>query len=330
MPLGHENTTFYPVAIEAQSLRPGAVFVDPHSHLMVVTAVGETGYDDEKLLLAVDGQPDGTIAIKRYWRGTFVFGSRKASVGAGFMRYRPIVKSKLGYRLLQNAELEKLSESAFSMQQKHMTAQQFYDATDDLFREGPIDAIAKYKQLHADVLQLLNYRVTSVQRAENFLKKNPKQVIAVPKSGAIFRNMGDWEIYSTPFRDLRLLLSLDMLKGFPKSVMDNPKRYGYSTTPIELHHEMATLHAKWSLEMTFEYTRSNGEPFELSIQDILGRMVRFEAAYDPNMCPEMRWGAEPGTAEAETCKRNAPKAHRAIYKKHRHWFVDRYACGNQK
>ena len=31
-----------------------------------------------------DGQPDGTIAIKRYWRGTFVFGSRKASVGAGF------------------------------------------------------------------------------------------------------------------------------------------------------------------------------------------------------------------------------------------------------
>ena len=79
--------------------------------------------------------------------------------------------------------------------------------------------------------------------------------------------------------------------------------------------------------MTFQYRRSNGEPFELSIQDVLNRIERFEAAYDPNMCPEMRWGAEPGTAEAKTCKRKPPKAHRAIYKKHRHWFVDRYACG---
>jgi hypothetical protein len=45
------------------------------------------------LLFAVDGQPDNTVARKRFWEGTFLFASGIKSSGPGFKAFRPIVRS---------------------------------------------------------------------------------------------------------------------------------------------------------------------------------------------------------------------------------------------
>ena len=64
---------YYPVPLSADTLRPGTVYADPYGHiLMIVRRVAQTG-DAAGIILAVDGQPDGTVARKRFWRGNFLF-----------------------------------------------------------------------------------------------------------------------------------------------------------------------------------------------------------------------------------------------------------------
>ncbi len=53
----------------------------------------------------------------------------------------------------------------------------------------------------------------------------------------------------------------------------------------------------------FTYTRSDGQPQELGLGELLSRAEALEVAYNPNDCPELRWGATPGSSEAATCKR---------------------------
>src|SRR5204863_221526 len=44
------------------------------------------------VLLAVDGQPDGTVARKRFWRGNFLYATQRELGGPGFKRFRPVVR----------------------------------------------------------------------------------------------------------------------------------------------------------------------------------------------------------------------------------------------
>ena len=41
------------------------------------------------VFLAVDGEPDGTVARKRFWRGNFLFAQKPALGSPGFKRFRP-------------------------------------------------------------------------------------------------------------------------------------------------------------------------------------------------------------------------------------------------
>src|SRR5262245_10251072 len=67
--LADNNTDYYPVPLSADTLRPGTVYADPYGHiLMIVRRVAQTE-DAAGIILAVDGQPDGTVARKRFWRG---------------------------------------------------------------------------------------------------------------------------------------------------------------------------------------------------------------------------------------------------------------------
>ena len=57
------------------------------------SASPQTG-DAAGVFLAVDGQPDGTVARKRFWRGNFLFAQDPALGGPGFKRFRPIVAER--------------------------------------------------------------------------------------------------------------------------------------------------------------------------------------------------------------------------------------------
>ena len=108
----------------------------------------------------------------------------------------------------------------------------------------------------------------------------------MPKGPAIF-DLWTWEDYSTPSRDMRLLIAMDTVLKFPKRVVDYPHRFtlksGQSPGPHQA--EMERLIREIGSERRFEYQRSDGSTWTLSLADVLDRAEAFEMSYNPNDCP---------------------------------------------
>jgi hypothetical protein len=91
------------------------------------------------VILAVDGQPDGTVARKRFWRGNFLFAQDPALGGPGFKRFRPVVVANGAMRRLSNAEIAKNPQYAdFSLDQSQLGVEDFYDRMDDVMSPSPL------------------------------------------------------------------------------------------------------------------------------------------------------------------------------------------------
>jgi len=91
-------------------------------------------------------------------------------------------------------------------------------------------------------------------------------------------------------------------------------------TARQMKGELEQLHAALIKEKKMQYMRSNGEPWELSVAEVLARRAAFEMGYNPNDCVEIRWGAEPGTQEYASCRRHAPAAQIKQMNAVREWF----------
>jgi hypothetical protein len=61
-----DNTDYYPVPLTEESLRPGTIYADPYGHVLILVKRVPQTSDAAGLFLAVDGQPDGTVARKRF------------------------------------------------------------------------------------------------------------------------------------------------------------------------------------------------------------------------------------------------------------------------
>src|SRR5262249_35351627 len=128
-----EHTDLYPVLLTEDALRPGTVYADPYGHLLVLVrrvpqAQGEAGG-----FVAVDAQPDGTVARKRFWRGNFLFATDPGLGGPGFKRFRPIVRDRTMLRRLTNNEIAKHPQYGdFSLDQGKLSVEDFYDRMDDV------------------------------------------------------------------------------------------------------------------------------------------------------------------------------------------------------
>jgi hypothetical protein len=169
-------------------------------------------------------------------------------------------------------------------------------------------------------------RVESVGNGENYMKSHPGTVIPMPAGGsAVFQTTGLWEDFSTPNRDLRLLIAIDTILGFPDKVAKNPRAFGIpeNKAPEEARREMVALQKEWAAELSITYTRSDGQPQVLTIGDILERKEALEIAYNPNDCAEIRWGAPAGSAEMAVCRRHAPAYQVERMKAMRVWFTKR-------
>src|SRR5436305_10999159 len=94
--LNDDNSDYYPVTLKEETLRPGTVYIDPYGHVLVLAKRVTQSDDAAGLLLAVDAQPDGTVARKRFWRGNFLFAQDPALGGPGVNRSRPIVRDTNG------------------------------------------------------------------------------------------------------------------------------------------------------------------------------------------------------------------------------------------
>jgi len=322
-----DQSDYYPLPLTRKDLRPGAVFADPYGHtLTIVRWVPQTA-KKPGLLLAVDAQPDGTIGIKRFWQGNFLFNTREVVGEPGFKAFRPIVLEAGRPRLLTNQEIRESPDFGnYSLEQEKMDADAFYEAVENLINPDPLDAESAFLDLFRAFHEQLIVRVESVANGEEYMKSHPGTVIPMPAGGsAVFQTTGKWEDFSTPNRDLRLLIAIDTILGFPDKVAKNPKAFGIPERkpPDAVREMMRTLQNKWAAEMSITYTRSDGKPQVLRLEDIFERKEALEMAYNPNDCAEIRWGAPAGSAEMAACRRRAPASQVDRMKAMRVWLEKR-------
>ncbi|MBY0381094.1 MAG: hypothetical protein K2W78_04150 [Xanthobacteraceae bacterium] len=320
------NADYYPVPLTQDALRPGTIYADPYGHVLMLTKrVAQTG-TSAGVFLAADAQPDGTVAIKRFWRGNFLFAQDPALGGPGFKHFRPIVRDSGGaLRRLTNDEIAKNPQYAnYSPEQSKLSVEAFYDRMDDVMSPEPLDPSSAMKEVITALDEQVQARVTSVENGRKFLNSG-KGEAAMPKGPAIFETTGAWEDFATPSRDLRLLIAIDVVRGFPDRVARRSDRYAMPATrstadvKADLQNELASELATRKIT----YTRSDGSPWTVPLKDIVDRVSALEMAYNVNDCVELRWGAAEKSDEAATCKKHAPAAQRADMLKYREWFHDR-------
>ena len=321
-----DNTDYYPVPLSEDTLRPGTIYADPYGHVLVlVKRVAQTG-DGAGVFLAVDGQPDGTVARKRFWRGNFLFAQDPALGSPGFKRFRPIVREKNGtLGRLTNDEIAKSPDYGdFSLDQSKLAVEDFYDRMDDVMSPAPLDSVRALKEVVTSLEEQVNTRVASVENGRKYQVGGGGDV-AMPDGASIFETTGAWEDFATPSRDLRLLIAIDVVRSFPERVARRPERYAMpqDKSVADVKAELETMLTSELAERKFSYTRSDGSQWTLALKEVLDRMAGLEMAYNLNDCVELRWGAAENSEEAATCKRRAPSAQRQKMSEYRAWFSER-------
>jgi hypothetical protein len=321
-----DNNDFYPVPLNVDNLRPGTVYADPYGHLLVLVKRVPQTDDAAGIILSVDAQPDGTVARKRFWRGNFLFAQDPALGGPGFKHFRPIIRDKNGtLRRLNNADIAKHPQYAnFSLDQARLGIEDFYDRMDDVMSPSPLDPLRAMREAITSLEEQVKARVTSVENGRKF-QGSGRGEASMPDGPAIFETTGAWEDFSTPSRDLRLLIAIDVVRGFPDRVARRPERYAMPSgrSVAEVKADLQRVLASELSSRTFSYPRSDGSPWTLTIKEVVDRVVALEMAYNPNDCVELRWGAANNSDEAATCKRFAPRTQRAKMTEYRAWFSER-------
>jgi hypothetical protein len=318
-PAEDQTGDYYPVLLSVDTLRPGTIFADPYGHVLVVAKRIAQTTDRGGVLLAVDGQPDGTVARKRFWRGNFLFAIDASLGSAGFKRFRPVVLKAGKLRRLGNAEL-----ADYSLDQDSGGVEGFYDKVEDVLSPAPLDPMQALLETIQALEEQVKTRVVSVENGRKFLEHG-KPAADMPDGAKIFETTGEWEDFSTPSRDLRLLIAIDVTRALPARVARRTERYAMppGKTADQVRRELEERIARELRERTFKYTRSDGSDWELKLKDVVDRETSLEMAYNPNDCVEERWGAPAGSGEASTCRAHAPDAQLTKMQGYRDWFHER-------
>lgn len=328
-----DQTDLYPIRPSRRAMRPGTVFADPYGHVLVVARWMPQGVTDYGVLMGADAQPDGTVGRRRFWRGSFLFTPKTDLVGAGFKAWRPVRAEPAAapepWAIPSNEELRKAGGiSAWSDAQYQGSVDDFYATIEGLINPRALDPVRMQISLVDALEESVQRRLSSVQNGEDFVKSQGYAPIDMPHGAALFLTSGPWEDYSTPSRDMRLLISIDAVMTFPDSVGAHPERFGLP----ELEHAAAVQQVRDTLRAelgrrSFEYTRSDGSAWTLTLADLVARAKPLEMAYNPNDCPEVRWGAQEASQEHATCKRRAPEAQQSRMRTYRSWFAKRERPG---
>jgi len=319
--LRDEATDFYPVPLQRSALWPGTLYADPYGHVLVLVKWIDQGPGQPGLLLAVDAQPDNSVARKRFWEGTFLFADTP-SAGPGFKAFRPLVRTGGGLRLLSNSALGSgTGLPPYSEEQARLAPADFYARMERQINPQGLEPEAAWQATLEALMEQLETRVDSVAKGESYIRAHPGTTIPMPSGPAIFETTGPWEDFATPSRDMRLLIALNVLAGLPERIRRYPDLYALrGERPAEAAARIERLQAVRQDQQFVTYIRSDGTPQRLSLRDIYARRAGLEVAYNPNDCIERRWGASPETTDYASCRRQAPADQRARMEQYRPWF----------
>ena len=321
--LRDEASDFYPVALDRAALWPGTVYADPYGHTLIIVKWVPQAAQRSGLLLAVDAQPDNSVGRKRFWEGTFLF-AQTPSAGPGFKAYRvPVADhARGGWRPAANSAFDGRSGlPPYATEQADLTPEAFYARMERLINPHGLDPEAAYSAALEALMEQLETRVRSVDNGENYMRTHSGTVVPMPRGPAIFETTGLWEDYATPSRDMRILIALKVLADLPERIRRHPELYLLSAvSPEAAAARIKSLHSQRLKERFITYTRSDGSPWRLSLDEIYQRRSGLEIAYNPNDCVERRWGALPGMQDFATCGRQAPVEQRTRMEEYRPWF----------
>jgi hypothetical protein len=228
-------------------------------------------------------------------------------------------------RRLTNDEIAKNPQySDFSLEQAKLGVEDFYDRMDDVMSPAPLDPMRAMKEAITSLEEQVKARVTSVENGRKF-QSSGRGDADMPDGASIFETSGAWEDFATPSRDLRLLIAIDVVRGYPDRVARRPERYamppGKSVAQVKA--ELEGVLASELAARKFSYARSDGSPWTLSLMDMMSRSTALEMAYNVNDCVELRWGAADRSEEAATCRKHASGPQRAKMTEYRPWFQER-------
>jgi hypothetical protein len=214
----------------------------------------------------------------------------------------------------------------YSLQQKGMESSVFYHKMDRIINPKPLDPETALLDLIQALYEQLTVRITSVANGEAYMKSHPGAVIPMPgNANGVFQTGGIWEDFSTPNRDLRLLIAMDAVLDFPARIVRSPEDYKLPMlkSPEHVKKNLDELLAKKLDELSITYIRTNGTEQKLTLGEILKRREAFEMAYNPNDGIEIRWGAPVNSQERSSCKRQVPVNQLERMKAVRVWFNKR-------
>jgi hypothetical protein len=195
---------------------------------------------------------------------------------------------------------------------------------DDVMSPAPLDPVRAMQEAITSLEEQVRARVTSVENGRKF-QNSGRGEADMPDGASIFETTGAWEDFATPSRDLRLLIAMDVVRGFPDRVARRPERYAMpkEKSVADVRAELVSVLASELAARKFSYTRSDGSAWTLTLKDAVDRAAELEMAYNLNDCVELRWGAPDKSEEASTCKRRASGAQRAKMTQYRTWFHER-------
>ena len=322
------TSSLYPISLTRDALRPGAAYVDPYSHVSIVAGWESTGTERRRLVLA-DAQPSGMVALHRYVEGRLVYAPKGG--GAGFKWYRPILRNddKQWTPATKEQLAERRDEALRSNYSEYGRGDaSFFERIATLQDPRPLDPVAAYLEIFDALGSELAAREKMVELGFASRLKSGVDVPLPRTPRLLFHATGEWESYASPCRDLKLLGFLRNLARFPDAVAANPSRYRLAPgeTPAQVRARLGALGETWAAERSLAYIRSDQSVFSLPLAAVLSRKTAFEAAYSPNDCPELRWGAAADSDEAKACAVKSSAADRKTMESYRSWFKEGYGC----
>jgi len=321
-----EKSDFYPVRLDKKALRPGTIYADPYGHTMMILRWYPQTESQAGVLMTVDAQPDGTVGRRLFWKGAFLFPRDGDVAGAGWKRFRPVRKRGDSLFELSNTQINESSDYGdYSTEQWSKGQDGFYEAMDAVISPRPMPPETALRATIDALYQQALRRVESIEAVRPWFDKNPGRTIPMPKGSGIFLTAGPWEDFSTPSRDMRMLIAIDTVQDFAARVKRRPERFVMAPgdTADALSRRLAELTVSDTKGRTLTYQRSDGSSQTITLFDLMQRKDQIELAWNPNDCPELRWGALENSPELATCKRRAPPAQRDTMMTMRQWFIDR-------
>jgi hypothetical protein len=317
-----DTADFYPVALTRRALRPGRIFVDSAGHVFVVSQQQAGSRRQLGVLFGIDGHPDFNISRKRFSKGTFIFNARYKT--GGFKAFRPVVYQGGRIRQLSNAEIAAHPDYGdFSLAQaKVANSQAFYDSVQKALNPYALHPSQLYRSKILALYEAVLERVKAVAMGVDYMERHQWRPMQIPKGPAIFETTGAWERYSTPARDLRLLMAIQNVLDFPRDVWKRQNLYripkGWSDA--RLQRELQEILGSLTSTLRISYVRSDRTVKTLTLAEVIARRDALRMAYNPNDCIEIRWGAPVHSAERATCRRRALKYQRDRMRQYRVWF----------